>query len=397
MNFMKECFADLHIHIGRTMYNRAVKITASKNLTFTAIMEEALSRKGMHMIGIIDCHSPEVQEEIDLRIKEGVLSEQPDGGYRYSSEQGDITIIPGVEIELHVGHGLAHFLVYLPDRLSFASFREWYAAKVKNVHLSTQRMYAELPELVEKTISLGGIIIPAHAFTPHKGVYGACVDSLAQVADVAKFAALELGLSSDSSLADGIGELWHTTYVSNSDAHSIAKIAREYQDLRVSHPSFAELKHALARQEGRGVNANYGLHPQLGKYYRSRCTSCDEIIEQPDVPRCPFCGKEGKKVITHGVYDRFREISTRPVGEHPNFRPPYKYQVPLEFVPGLGPGRMNKLLQKFGTEMNILHHVSSEALVEAVGQEVAVNIDRSRIGNVSFIEGGGGRFGKVSL
>ncbi|WCK55958.1 endonuclease Q family protein [Aneurinibacillus sp. Ricciae_BoGa-3] len=394
---MKECFADLHIHIGRTMYNRAVKITASRNLTFTAIMEEALSRKGMHIVGIIDCHSPEVQEEIDLRIKQGILSELEDGGYRYSTEQGDITIIAGVEVELHVGHGLAHFLVYLPDRVSFASFREWYASKVTNVHLSTQRMYVELTDLVEKTLSLGGIVIPAHAFTPYKGVYGACVDSLAQVVDVAKLAALELGLSSDSTLADGIDELWQTTYVSNSDAHSIAKIGREYQDLRVAHPSFFELKLALARQEGRGVQANYGLHPQLGKYYRSRCASCDEIIEQPDVPRCPYCGKEGKKVITHGVYDRFKEISTHPVGEHPEFRPPYKYQVPLEFVPGLGPGRMNKLLQRFGTEMNILHHVPAEELAEAVEAELAGNIERSRTGNVAFVEGGGGIYGKVSL
>ncbi|WP_245590524.1 endonuclease Q family protein [Aneurinibacillus terranovensis] len=42
---MNECVADLHIHIGRTLHNRPVRITASRNLTFSAIMEEALTRK----------------------------------------------------------------------------------------------------------------------------------------------------------------------------------------------------------------------------------------------------------------------------------------------------------------------------------------------------------------
>ncbi|WP_245590525.1 endonuclease Q family protein [Aneurinibacillus terranovensis] len=34
----------------------------------------------MHMVGIIDRHSPEVQEEIDLRLTQGVLLELPGGG-----------------------------------------------------------------------------------------------------------------------------------------------------------------------------------------------------------------------------------------------------------------------------------------------------------------------------
>ena len=66
---------DLHIHIGRTQKGRAVKITGSKNLTLKNILKTATARKGLDLIGIIDCHSPEVIEEIEemkgktIRIK----------------------------------------------------------------------------------------------------------------------------------------------------------------------------------------------------------------------------------------------------------------------------------------------------------------------------------------
>lgn len=397
MNFMEECFADLHIHIGRTMHNRPVKITASRTLTLTNIVEEAVTRKGMHMIGIIDCHSPEVQEEIDSHLETGRMQELPGGGYCYATSEGEVTLIAGIEVELAVGRGLAHFLVYLPDRAAFATFREWYQTKVKNIHLSTQRMYTDPETLVMKAEAVGGIVIPAHAFTPHKSVYGACVESLASVLPVHRFAALELGLSSDSDLADGLAELAEMTFVTNSDAHSTAKIAREYQNLQIKRPDFTELLLALARKEDRRVRENYGLHPQLGKYYRTRCTNCEELVAQTDSPRCPHCGKEGKKTITRGVYERFQEISTQLPASHPAHRPPYRYHIPLEFIPGLGPGRMRKLLAAFGTEMNILHHVSVDQLTEAVGATVAQAIDRSRRGEISFIEGGAGMYGKISL
>ncbi|MFT9847424.1 endonuclease Q family protein [Aneurinibacillus sp. REN35] len=396
MSMMEECFADLHIHIGRTMYNRPVKITASRALTLTSIVEEAVKRKGMHMVGVIDCHSPEVQEEIDEHMKTGRMRELPGGGYRYEADEGEVTLIAGIEVELAVGRGLAHFLLYLPDRNSFALFREWYRTKVKNVHLSTQRMYTDIDALVLKAEELGGIILPAHAFTPHKSVYGACVDSLSSVIEVKRFSALELGLSSDSDLADGLAELAPLTFVTNSDAHSVAKIAREYQNLRVQRPDFSELRRALARQDGRYIQENYGLHPQLGKYYRTRCTNCEELVAQTDEPRCPYCGKVGKKVITRGVYERFQDISTQPPGMHPTHRPPYRYHIPLEFIPGLGPRKLRKLLAACGTEMNILHHASLEKIAEEAGEAIAQGIDRIRRGDVSFLEGGAGIYGRIA-
>lgn len=396
-NWISECFTDLHIHIGRTMHQRAVKITASNNLTLSTIIHESMHRKGMQMVGIIDCHSPEVQEEIDLLIEQGVLLEMGEGGLKYEAEHGELTVIMGVEIEVRLGKGNAHFLCYFPDRESIRSFLGWYQLKVTNVYLSTQRLYSDAQGLLEETLKHGGIMFPAHAFTPYKSVYGACVDSLIDHLDLAKIPAIELGLSSDSSLANGVEELRDKTFLTNSDAHSLQKIAREYQDFRVKKATFQELVLALWRREGRGVKENYGLHPQLGKYYRSRCLNCMEILADPSVLHCPFCGKEGTKGFVKGVLDRFKEISHSHSKLPPAHRPPYIHQIPLEFVPGIGPGRLRKLLDSFGTEMNILHHVPLEQLAMVVGMERAKNIDSSRKGKLSFSEGGGGVYGKIHL
>ncbi len=396
-NWISECFTDLHIHIGRTIHNRAVKITGSKNLTLSTIIHESLHRKGMHMVGIIDCHSPEVQEEIDLLIARGTLSELADGGLRYEAHHGALTVIMGVEIEVHLGKGNAHFLCYFPNRDAIRFFLEWYRTKVTNIHLSTQRLYGDPQSLLEETLKHGGVMFPAHAFTPYKSVYGSCVDSLGDHVDLGKIPAIELGLSSDSHLANGVEEIREKTFLTNSDAHSLQKIAREYQNLHIKEATFKELVFALWRVDGRGVKANYGLHPQLGKYYRSRCLNCMEIVQDPSVARCPFCGKEGPKGLVKGVFDRFQEISTCQHKLPPTHRPPYIHQVPLEFVPGVGPGRLKKLLDAFGTEMNILHHATLEKLEKVAGKEIAKNIDASRKGNLSFSEGGGGLYGKIHI
>ena len=69
--------------------------------------------------------------------------------------------------------------------------------------------------------------------------------------------------------------------------------------------------------------------------------------------------------------------------------------MPLDFIPGLGPKTLDRLLQAFGTEMNILHHVAIEELEEIVPKKLAHYIDLARMGNLSFEVGGGGRYGKI--
>ncbi|HRU32397.1 MAG TPA: TIGR00375 family protein, partial [bacterium] len=76
-------FCDLHIHIGSTSRGEAVKVTGAKNLTFGNIARECKERKGVQVVGIVDCASPVVLKDIDELIESEEMVELQDGGLLY--------------------------------------------------------------------------------------------------------------------------------------------------------------------------------------------------------------------------------------------------------------------------------------------------------------------------
>jgi uncharacterized protein (TIGR00375 family) len=388
---MDAFYVDLHVHIGRTEKGNAVKISGAKNLTFFNIAHEASQRKGIDLIGIIDCHSPTVQDEIQQYLDQGDMKELQGGGIRYHQT----TILLGSEIEVRdPGMGPAHLLAYMPDLVTMQDFTSWMRQHMKNVELSSQRIYVPARILQEEVLGRGGILIPAHIFTPHKSVYGSSTNRMEHLLDLNGVAAVELGLSADSAMAGTIAELDRYSFVTNSDAHSLAKIGREYNRMALKEANFAELVKALALQEGRSILANYGLNPRLGKYHRTYCGGCKSILDESETSteRCLYCGSTK---IVRGVMDRIQALSDRGDPYWPSYRPPYHFQVPLEFIPGLGRKKIDILLEKFGTEMNILHQVTQADLASVIGLELAAYIVGAREDKLVFEVGGGGRYGKV--
>jgi len=387
---LKDYFADLHIHIGRTRSGKAVKITGAKTLTFSNIIKHARDQKGLHMIGIIDCHSPEVLSEIEDLFLSGKLAEHSDGGLLF----GGLTIIPGTELEIYDEHcrGPIHLLCYFPYLRTMKEFSAWLSRNVKNIHLSSQRVYVSGREVQKKVKALGGLFIPAHIFTPFKSLYGKGVErSLTEVLDPDMIDAVELGLSADTKMADKVAELHRYTYLTNSDAHSLQKIAREYQVIRLREPSFARLNKALQGGGDERIICNYGLDPLLGKYHETVCAKCFRP-KKPEEADCPRCGT-GKFI--KGVSERISELQTAGM-KAPN-RPPYIHQVPLQFIPGVGPKLLEKLLNHFGTEMAVLHHVPEHSLKKVVPGQVAELILKARKGELALQAGGGGKYGRVAL
>ncbi|WP_339062571.1 endonuclease Q family protein [Tepidibacillus marianensis] len=312
---MKSLFTDLHIHIGWTELKEPVKISASKNLTFFNIIYEAYHRKGLDMIGIIDAHSPGVQREIRSLLEQGIVRELAGGGLRYQ----DLTILLGSEIEIkEENYGEAHYLAFLPFFEDMVKFSEWLSKRMKNIQLSSQRLYVSTKELQKEVNIREGIFIPAHIFTPFKSVFGKCCESMEEVLDLSMIDAVELGLSSDTDMADQIAELHPYTFVTNSDAHSLAKIAREYNQIQMQEASFEELRFALHGKEDRHMIANYGLDPKLGKYHQSRCAKCDTLVMNES--DCLMCGSHH---IIKGVFNRIQEIKTLDPLIHPEYRPLY--------------------------------------------------------------------------
>lgn len=421
---LKVFYADLHVHIGSSPWGGPVKISAAPGLTVTTALEESSRRKGIHIVGLVDAQTTGGLAEIERLCREGRLTPLAGGGLAYTGPgqdpQGQVdeqvgaahapaTLIPGAEIEtvekVPGGGGPAHFLLFVPGLTQLRELNRWYGEHVTNPQLSSQRAHASAADLQQLAESLDGLFIPAHVFTPFKSLYGRCAPSWRAVLPQPP-TAMELGLSADRAMATAIPELVGMPLISSSDAHSPARIAREYTAFLLAEPTFTEIALALAGLEGRGVAANYGLDPRLGKYYRSHCRRCNlTATAPPPVTACPRCGGTGRDFVP-GVLDRITLLAAQagdgrghrrppaPAQETPQ-DPPYIHQVPLAFVPGLGPRGREKLLHVFGTEMKVLHEATGDQLAEVVGPELARRIVAARGGLLPVAAGGGGRYGRV--
>ena len=393
---MNEIFADLHVHIGRSENGKPIKITGARSLNFANIAKECYERKGINVVGIIDCASPYVIEDIENFLKTGEAYELKDGGIIYKDK---VCIILGSEVETSEKNedgktGSAHNLCYFPTLKDIKGFSQEMSKHIHNITLSTQRSDVSGYELIDIVEKYNGVLIPAHVFTPFKSYYGNCTRRIERIfkEKYNKIFAIELGLSSDTYYADKISELASKQFVTNSDAHSLPKIAREYNKLLVEDISFKEIFKAIKGEDGRKIICNYGLDPKLGKYNRSFCEDCNCSIETPaPALKCDKCGGTN---ITMGVFDRIEMIKDQE-STSPSFRPEYHYQVPLQFMPGVGNKAIEKLLSAFGTEMTILNKVTRDDLESCVGEKLADVIDNARQGKMHIHAGGGGVYGKV--
>lgn len=395
-------YADFHVHIGRSSDGRWIKVSSAADLTVENAVREAAGRKGLDLVGLVDCQTGPALKDLRDLAGRGRLEPLEDGGLRYD---GRLTVIPMAELEVGCGRedlapgrpaGSAHFLAVFGTIEQVESLAGELRGHVSNPDLSTQRLNLSPSRLLEVVAGLDGQLVPAHGFTPFKSLYGNCADSLTEVFPGGlrgRVPAVELGLSADTAMADSLSELAGLTFLSDSDAHSLAKIAREYNVLALAAPTYGEVVKALRREDGRRVLANHGLDPRLGKYHRTHCDACGLTAEAPPPVRsCPRCGN---RRVTFGVLDRLTEIADQEPGHSPAHRPPYHWQVPLEYLPRVGPKTLDRLIAVFGSEMAVLHRAGREELAETVGERVAEAIIKGRRGELALSVGGGGRYGRV--
>lgn len=392
---MNKYYVDLHVHIGRSSSGREIKKATANNLTFENIAYESFYRKGIEVIGVVDCISPYVLEDIEALMEKGELAEKKGGGMEY---RGGQTLFLGAEIETHENHGCSsHSICFFPSLTQIKAFSNEIGKHMKNIRFSSLMSRLTGQELFNIVDEYGGVFIPAHAFTPHKSFYGNCCKSLHEIFDensFEKIPAVELGLSADSMMASQLSELDGKAFISNSDAHSLPKMGREYNIFEMADTSFEEVLKALNNEDNRRIVANYGLNPKLGKYHRSYCEICDMVIEgDPPILKCPVSEKHS---VVVGVRDRLEIIKDRDEADMKD-KPPYNYQIPLEFLPKVGPKTIDKLINHFGNEMKIIHEASYEALSKVVKEEIARNIVLAREGKLGIEVGGGGVYGKIQV
>lgn len=422
---MRKVLADLHVHVGRAG-GRPVKITASPRLTCAAALEEGWRRKGLSAIGLVDCMSQPLLDELRQLLAEGKLTVARGGGLLLATPgmpREGLLVVPGSEVELLVHGAPVHFLVYLPDLKACSALRGVLSPHIHNADLGSQRAHGLSPaRLTELAHDLGGVCGLAHAFTPHRGYFGSTGRPLGALSPggvcqgaVCAVDFVEMGLSADTALAGLLPELDSIPLLASSDAHGPAAIAREATELTIEHASFAEILKALTGKQGRTISAYYGLDPRLGKYHRTACDTCGFVAAAGDPPvlACPACGERGR--LTCGVLDRILVLSglssphapaqahttaqadgdSQPPGRGRPERPPYHHHVPLTFVPSVGPATRERLLERFGSEIAVLHHLPEAELIPVAGPKAAAMILAARRMELSLTAGGGGTFGRA--
>jgi uncharacterized protein (TIGR00375 family) len=403
--------ADLHIH---SRYSRA---------TSRDMSPESLWRwgqlKGISVIGTGDCTHPEWLRELKEKLlPEGnglfSLSARYKAGDIPASCRADLFFMLSGEISCIYRKNdrtrKVHCLVLLPD-LRSAERLNAALARVGNIQSDGRPILGlDAKKLLQMTLDASpeALFIPAHAWTPHFSVFGAAsgFDSLEECFEelTPHIRAIETGLSSDPPMNRRLSALDGITLVSNSDAHSPAKIGREANifDTTVSFDSMAR-----AIRTGKGFSGTIEFFPEEGKYHYDGHRACDACLSPAETLShnylCPVCGRK----LTIGVMHRVEKLADREEGFRPPDDPTYYSVIPLPelIAQTLKVGVNSKavereymnLLTALGNEFGILLKLPVDEIGKVASAPLTEAIRKTRSGEVSIEPGFDGEYGKIRV
>lgn len=377
--------ADLHVHSKYSM-------ATSKNMNPETMAVESM-KKGLNLIATGDALHSKWLEEL-----EDQLTPLDDTGiYKTNIEGVSTNFITTTEVE---DNERIHHLLIIPSLEVAWQMRDEFT--VKNMDADGRpkiRMHAS--EIIDIAKDYDCIVGPAHIFTPWTGIfktYDSIEECYGQKVDF-----VELGLSSDTILADTIEELHDYPFLTNSDSHSPwpHRIGREFNKIDLSELSFKALKKAIGSDK---ILENYGINPRMGKYHETGCIKCYKLYDIKDAQnnnmKCS-CGGQIKK----GVKSRIDELSTLAEGKHPKNRPHYQYVLSLaellSTVHDKGvttkyvQTRYNQLIEEFSNEIDVLINIPVEKIA-IIDKKLASIIQAYRTNNLDVIPGRGGQYGTVN-
>ena len=254
------------------------------------------------------------------------------------------------------------------------------------------------------------LFIPAHIWTPHFAVLGSAsgFDSLEECFEdlLPHIFAVETGLSADPPMLDRLSALDRYAVVSNSDAHSPQKLAREATCFNTER-SYPGIYHALRDQDPERFRGTLEFYPEEGKYHYDGHRKC-QIRWKPAQTLtaegfCPVCGRK----LTVGVLHRVELLADRPEGSGRARPQPFEYLVPLPEIIGaaigVGPSSKKvqavyeKLLAALGPELGILRRAPAEDIARHSETLVAEGVRRMRSGDMVIEPGYDGEYGIVQV
>ncbi len=403
--------ADLHIH---SKYSRATSRDCDLHH-----LDLWARRKGIHLLGTGDFTHPAWRGEM-----EELLVPTGDGFYtlKDSARMEDETagesiqprfVVSGEISSIYKKNGKTrkvHNVILLPGLEEAKALSDKLEA-IGNIHSDGRPILGlDSRDLLEITLEVcpESIFIPAHIWTPHFSLFGAfsgfdtieeCFEDLTPYIH-----ALETGLSSDPPMNRRVSALDRYTLVSNSDAHSPAKLGRE-ANLLDTVLTYRDFKNAV--ETGNGFTGTVEFFPEEGKYHLDGHRNCGVCLTPEETIRydgkCPVCGKK----ITIGVEHRVEELADRPAGQLPTGMKPFESLVPLPETIGGSTGfspnskkteaRYFELLKSIGPEFYILREAPLDQIEQEAGVCIAEGIRRLRQGKVNKVAGYDGEYGVISL
>ena len=403
--------ADLHVH---SHYSRAT----STDMSPEGIWKWA-QLKGISVIATGDFTHPQWLKELDQKL-------EPAGNGLYTlkkeyqtddvppSCRADVSFILSAEIScIYSKNGKTrkvHSVILAPD-FAAAARLNLALSKIGNLKADGRPILGlDAKELLRITLeaSPDNLYIPAHAWTPHFSVFGAAsgFDSLEECYEelTPHIYAIETGLSSDPLMNWQLSALDRITLVSNSDAHSAAKIGREANifDTEISYPAMME-----AIRTRKGFLGTIEFFPEEGKYHADGHRDCGVSLTPKETVlhdyRCPTCGKK----VTVGVMHRVEKLADREHGYRLANAPGFTSIIPLPEIiaEGLQCGTNTKkvtalyfaILEKLGNEFFILLDAPLDDIEQASSPLIREAISRMRSGNVNIAPGFDGEYGKIRI
>ncbi len=303
-----------------------------------------------------------------------------------------------------------HCLVFMPD-LGQAALFNLSLGKIGNITSDGRPILGlDAKQLLRITMDVApeALFVPAHVWTPHFSVFGAAsgFDSIEECFEelTPAIRAVETGLSSDPPMNWRVSALDSLTLISNSDAHSPAKIGREANvfDTDLSYGAIVE-----AIKTRNGFLGTIEFFPEEGKYHYDGHRACSvSYSPQETIARgysCPACGKR----LTIGVAHRVEALSDRPEGFKQPLSPPYRSLIPLAEILGetRNAGVASRgvqedyatLLAGLGNEFSILLDAPIADIERASSPLAAEAVKRVRQGQVHIRPGYDGEYGRVTI
>jgi uncharacterized protein (TIGR00375 family) len=395
--------ADFHVH---SAYSRAT----SQEMHLPTMAQWA-ALKGIHLLGTGDFTHPAYFEEIKTELEEtgqGLLKLKGDKGAAHFILTAETS-----HIYTQAGRGRrVHMMIFAPAIRSVEKIN-LHLGRIGNVNSDGRPIFGfSAKDLVKIVLDIDPacLVVPAHAWTPWFSVFGSHsgFDSLEECfeEETANIHAIETGLSSDPAMNWRWSALDRLSLISNSDAHSPAKIGREANILDCSW-SYNDIIQTIKDRDPQRFLATIEFFPEEGKYHFDGHRNCG-ISYSPEQTRekaylCPICGKN----LVVGVMHRVEALADRPPGFVPEGAVPAIHLVPLEeilgevYAVGVQSRRIRReylrLIERGGSEFRILMDLEEKELRSFMDNRLADGIMQVRRGQVQVRPGYDGVYGQVGI